>query len=141
MDIPLPLLEEPGLIIHKFKTPSISICAGQTFFSRSKVLRAFNIYDLTALDSVSYLNQKLLASLAALVEFLHLGSPLEKLWSSTRHYHDLTHLDDRVVLCQELLPLVLPQLGRRNVQVRVVSTPEKLIASGSELKISIDLHS
>ena len=62
----------------------------------------------------TYLGQEVLAPPAALVVLLDLGPAL----------------DDGVVLGQELLPLVLPQLGRGNVQVNVVPAPEKLVASG-----------
>lgn len=62
----------------------------------------------------TYLGQELLAPPAALVVLLDLGPAL----------------DDGVVLGQELLPLVLPQLGRGNVQVNMVPAPEKLVASG-----------
>ena len=41
MEMPLPLLEHPGLMIHKFRRPSISICAGHTFLSFSKVFLAW----------------------------------------------------------------------------------------------------
>ena len=42
MAIPLPLLEQPGLIIHKLRSPSISICWGQILLSFSSVLRAWS---------------------------------------------------------------------------------------------------
>ena len=61
----------------------------------------------------TYLGQEVLALPAALVVLLDLGPSL----------------DDGVVLGQELLPLVLPQLGRGNVQVNMVPAPEKLVAS------------
>ena len=61
----------------------------------------------------TYLGQELFAPPAALVVLLDLGPAL----------------DDGVVLGQELLPLVLPQLGRGNVQVNMVPAPEKLVAS------------
>ena len=61
----------------------------------------------------TYLGQEVLAPPAALVVLLDLGPAL----------------DDGVVLGQELLPLVLPQLGRGNVQVNMVPAPEKLVAS------------
>ena len=41
MEMPLPLLEHPGLMIHKFRRPSISICAGHAFLSFSKVFLAW----------------------------------------------------------------------------------------------------
>ena len=41
MAIPLPRLEQPGLIIHKLSTPSISICCGQILLSFSSVRRAW----------------------------------------------------------------------------------------------------
>ena len=37
-------------------------------------------------------------------------------------------LCEAVVLSQELLPLVLPQLGRGEVQVNVLLAPEELLA-------------
>ena len=39
-------------------------------------------------------------------------------------------LRQAVVLGEELLPLVLPQLGRRHVQVDVVPRPQELLAPG-----------
>ena len=115
IEMPRPRLEDPGFMIHRFRTPSISSCAGQTFFRRSNVLRASNNRIVTNWcdNSGLYLRQELLAPPAALVVLLDLGPAL----------------DDGVILGQELFPLVLPQLGRGDVQVNVVPTPEKLIAS------------
>ena len=38
-------------------------------------------------------------------------------------------LGDAVVLCEKLFPLVLPQLSRSNININVISAPEKLLAS------------
>ena len=68
---------------------------------------------MLSLSCQLYLGQEVLTPPAALVVLLDLGPAL----------------DDGVVLGQELLPLVLPELGRGNVQVNMVTTPEKLITS------------
>ena len=42
-------------------------------------------------------------------------------------------LRQAVVLGQELLPLMLPQLGRGHVQVDVLSAPHELVASKTKI--------
>ena len=68
---------------------------------------------MSPLSSQLYLGQEVLTPPAALVVLLYLGPAL----------------DDGVILGQELLPLMFPELGRGNVQVNMVTTPEKLITS------------